>query len=101
MVEVFGEPEFVPVNKKEAVQLSLALKRLRSKPDHPLKADHVPDIHDAFCGKVRPVNKKEAVQSSRRTEKCQRDAAREISLMAQEFVRQEETSFTIIAFPLP
>lgn len=59
VVEVFGEPEFVPVNKKEAVQ------------------------------------------SSRRTEKCQRDAAREISLMTQEFVRQEETSFTIIAFPLP
>ena len=48
-----------------------------------------------------PVNKKEAVHSSRRAEKCQLDAAREISLMTREFVKQEETSFTIIAFPLP
>ncbi|MDE7298324.1 MAG: aminopeptidase [Lachnospiraceae bacterium] len=59
VIEVFGEPDFIPVNKKEAVRMS------------------------------------------QRASQYLLDAGREISLMMREFVKQEETSYTIIAFPLP
>lgn len=59
VLEVFGEPDFVPVNKKEAVQLN------------------------------------------QRASKCILDTRREMSLLLMDYMKQEEISFTIIAFPLP
>lgn len=59
VLEVFGEPDFVPVNKKEAVELSA------------------------------------------RAQKYSRELVQKQSLMMMEYLKQEETSFTIIAFPLP
>ncbi len=59
VLEVFGEPEFVPVNKKEAVR------------------------------------KDEQVTA------CMLETSRELSLQMMDYVKSEETSYTIIAFPLP
>lgn len=59
VLEIFGEPDFVPVNKKAAVPLS---------------------------------------------KRCSRtivETAREKSLMLMDYLKQEEISYTIIAFPLP
>lgn len=59
VLEVFGEPEFVPVNKKEAVELSA------------------------------------------RAQKYVRELVQKQSIMMMDYLKSEETSFTIIAFPMP
>lgn len=48
-----------------------------------------------------PVNKKEAVRPGKRAAKYLQEANREVSLMMLDYMKPEETSFTIIAFPMP
>lgn len=48
-----------------------------------------------------PVNKKEAVHIGKRAGKYMQDANRNVSLMMLDYMKPEETSFTIIAFPVP
>lgn len=59
LVETFGEPEFEPVNKKEAVQLD------------------------------------------KRQIKLEREMNRKYSEIAYTYIKNDETSFTIIAYPVP
>lgn len=48
-----------------------------------------------------PVNKREAVHKNKRVNACMLETGRELGIMMMDYVKQEETSFTIIAFPLP
>ncbi len=48
-----------------------------------------------------PVNKKEAVQLDKRQIKLDREFERKYSEIAYTYIKQEETSFTIIAYPVP
>lgn len=48
-----------------------------------------------------PVNKPEAVRLTKKQEKIALDYANESSLLINEYIPGDETSFTIIAFPVP
>ncbi|MDE7325030.1 MAG: aminopeptidase [Lachnospiraceae bacterium] len=48
-----------------------------------------------------PVNKKEAVQKDARATECMLEGSRELGLLMTDYIKSEETSYTIIAFPLP
>lgn len=48
-----------------------------------------------------PVNKREAVQKSKRVNACMLETSRELAIRMMDYVKSEETSYTIIAFPLP
>ncbi|MFU0826374.1 MAG: Thermophilic metalloprotease (M29) [Lachnoclostridium sp.] len=48
-----------------------------------------------------PENKEEAVKLDKRQQKLYVDYNRDASLIANEYIKGEETSFTIIAYPIP
>ena len=48
-----------------------------------------------------PVNKKEALQLDKRQIKLEREMTRRYSEIAYTYIKNEETSFTIIAYPVP
>ncbi len=48
-----------------------------------------------------PANKEEAIKLDKRQEKLYVDYYRDASLITNEYIKGEETSFTIISFPLP
>lgn len=52
---------------------------------------------EGFC----PVNKPEALKLNEKQEKLSAKAANEASVIANEYIPGDETSFTIIAFPVP
>lgn len=48
-----------------------------------------------------PVNKKEAVQKDEKATECMLQGSRELGILMEDYIKSEETSYTIIAFPLP
>ena len=48
-----------------------------------------------------PVNKKEAVQKDEKATECMLQGSRELGVLMEDYIKSEETSYTIIAFPLP
>ncbi|MDE7061075.1 MAG: leucyl aminopeptidase, partial [Lachnospiraceae bacterium] len=48
-----------------------------------------------------PKNKKESVQRDAKTTKSMLEESRKLGILAMDYLKSEETSYTIIAFPLP
>ncbi|MBE5962482.1 MAG: leucyl aminopeptidase [Lachnospiraceae bacterium] len=48
-----------------------------------------------------PVNKEEAVRLDEKQQKLNTELTREMNVLVSEYMKQEELSFTIIAYPLP